>query len=738
MYDDVDKILSSEWVAVDTETDDDEAIPTCKKTLRGVSLAWGNPEHPTGRYWSFEHDAASWRTFKKRILGPLFEREDVKLAWWNYKFDAQVLGTRGLVPKGAIYDGMLLSYLIDENQRHALKACAKRDLGVTTALTYAESQKEVEDIRKRGQKVIKKMTQLGWVLYRDHRKKSKEVEVLRVDSRWPLAKQAAFRLPPGLKKAEVVEAVDKFVRPRVEAIHEARSQELFETYATHDAVWTLQLVWKYLAIVQGEGMEGIFHEVDVPVMDIIQDIERRGVRMDVEILQKLKTIYGAEVKKIKDEIAEDYPDLNPSSPDQLRAIFWGEMEIEPPQWAFSKKNRKKGNLDPVKYASTDKNVLAWLIEEHDNALAKGIVRLRRLEKIKGTYIDDLLDRALADKDHRIHCSFNPVGTVNDRWSSNNPNLQNQPRPGTTENAIGAVYTFPETGEEVEVPSIRRAYIPRDGYKFLNADFSQIELRFLAHVTEDPELLRAYRTWRCHSCGAEGETDTAMHSCPNCWEDEVEAKGHEEVERGFVLGEDIHWQTAVATGLVDHYGPVEGRYKAKNVNFGLIYGMFFKLLAAMIGVPLDVAQEVHTRFFLKYKGVRVFHHWVRHTLEERGWFRLFSGRKRHFTKEWNLYHAGVLDDFQFSKVVREATNSIIQGGAAILMKKVVRDLGRVLRTGEYGDTGIVLQVHDELLIEFPEEREEQVRALVVDKMEHVAQLKVPIITDPEIKMAWSEK
>jgi len=737
MYDDVDKILGSEWVAVDTETDDDDAIPACKKTLRGVSLAWGNPEHPVGRYWSFEEDAYAWKTFRKRILAPLFEREEAKLAWWNYKFDAQVLGARGLHPKGVIYDGMLLSYLIDETERHALKACAKRDLGVTTALTYRESQREVEAIWKRGQANIKRMVNIAWALYRDHRKSSQVIESF-IDPRWPLAKQAAFRLPPGMKKADVLEAADKFVRPKVEAVHEARRRELFETYATHDAVWTLQLVWKYLQVVQEADLEGLFHETEVPVVGVIADIETRGVRMDVGILQQLKQVYGVEVEKIRKEIAAEYPDLNPSSPDQLRAIFWGEMEIEPPQWAFTKKNRRKGNLDPVKFASTDKNVLSWLIEEHQNPLAEKIVRLRKIEKIKGTYIDDLLERALADPEHRIHCSFNPVGTVNDRWSSDNPNLQNQPRPGTTEGAIGSVYILPGTKKEIKVPSIRRAYIPKEGYKFLNADFSQIELRFLAHVTEDPALLAAYRTWRCYSCGAEGETDTAIHVCPSCWEDEVEAKGHEEIVHGFVLGEDIHWQTAVATGLVDTYGPVEGRYKAKSVNFGLIYGMYYKLLAAMIDVPLDVAEEVHTRFFLKYRGVRSFHHWVRRTLEERGWFRLFSGRRRHFTKEWDLYHKGVIDDFQLGAVVREATNSIIQGGAAILMKRVVRDLGRAFRSGEFGDTGIVLQVHDEILVEFPEEREEQVRGKVVDTMEHVAQLKVPIVTDPQIKMAWSAK
>jgi len=735
MDDIAEKILSSPWVAVDTETDDDELIPACKKSLYGVSLAWGNPEHPVGDYWSFQEDAQAFKTFKKRILGPLFEREDVNLAWWNYKFDAQVLGARGLQAKGKIHDGMLLSYLIDENNRHALKACAKRSLGVTTALTYKESQREIEAIWNRGQKVIKKMIATAWNLYRDHRKTSQVIEAF-VDPKWPLAKRAAFMQPPGLKKAEVTPLIDKFVRPKVEVKADIDRKNLFETYATHDAIWTLQLVNLYLKEVEELGLLDVFFNLEVPVVEAVVDIETRGVRMDVDILRDLKRMYGEEIAKIRSSIEKEWGEwFNPGSPDQLRQIFWGYYGIEPPDWAINKKNKKKGNTDPIKYASTDKRVLEWLEENHDIPLIGQVTRLRKLEKIKGTYIDNLLERAEADGEHRIHCSFNPTGTVNDRWSSNNPNLQNQPRPGTTEGVISTVFD-PQTGEERKVPTIRRAYIPRDGYKFINADFSQIELRFLAHITQDPALLKAYRTWMCHTCGAEGETDISMHHCPHCWADEVEAKGHESIEEGFVLGEDIHWLTAVATGLVDTYGPVEGRYKAKNVNFGLIYGMFPKLLASMIGVSKEEAEEVHARFFLKYQKVRNFHHWVRNTLDDEGRFKLYNGRWRNFTKERNLWHAGRMEEWLWHGVVREATNSIIQGGAAQLMKMVVRDLSRDFRTGDYGDTGIVLQVHDEILVEYPEEREEQVKKQIVERMERVANIGVPIITDPEIKTAWA--
>lgn len=720
----IDDILASPMVAVDTETDGN--YPACKTTLKGLSLAWGDPASPIGRYWSFEKDPSLWASVREKYIEPLFAFKDARLVFWNAKFDLQVLGARDLKPKGTIIDAMMLHYLLDEGDDHGLKDRARADLGAKDATSHAAVKKEMKGILKEGQQTIRSWVQSVWTLYKRERLKSREAEEW-VDGAWPLVKRVAMSLPPGMKKADVLARADAKIRPVMEADAEAKRGKRFSEYGKSDAIWTLQLGVRYLAEVEKERHLDLFFNLEMPFVKELARIETRGVRLDRKQLAKLRKMYSTAVTSLQETFRSRYGDeFNPGSPDQMRELFWIKKGIKAPDWAMTTKKAQGGDR---RFASVNADVLVWIAGEYNDKDAIDLVRLRRLDKILGTYIIPLYEIAKSDGEGRVHTSFNPVGTPNDRISSSEPNLQNQPKPGTTEDALP------------KAPSTRTVFIPKDGYSFVVADFSQIELRMMAHYSQDKNLLSAYRTWKCFTCGAEGETNKAFMVCPECWEDRLEWRKAKEKGRGFALGRDIHWETGVETGLVGHYGEKEGRDRAKATNFGLIYGMGAKLLASQIGVPLEVAEEVHERYFDRYNGVLNFHHWVESTIINRGWFKLLTGRIRHFLREKRLHVQGTYDGqdaWLFYRVVREATNAIIQGGAAGLMKKVMVRLAEIFDgSNKFGDTGIILQVHDELVIETPDNKVKEVAKVVQETMENTHALRVPVLADVKYSKGWEK-
>jgi len=721
----INEILKSPMVAVDTETDEDQ--PPCKTALKGLSLAWGNPEAPEGCYWSFERDPAMWDSVRKKFIEPLFASTGVQLAFWNAKFDLQVFKARDLVPKGTIIDGMMLHYLLDEDDDHGLKDRARADLGAQNAKPFGAVKREMRDILKKGDQNCRKGIQSVWAIYKRERLKSKVQEPKILDT-WSLAKRVAWSLPPGMKKEDVVARADAKIRPITTAEATAKRDERFAEYGRNDAVWTLQLTAGFLEEVKKEGFLDLFFNLEMPVVKEIARIETRGVKLDRKQLVALRKMYSQAANALLSEFRSRHGDeFNPASPDQMRKLFWVEKGIKAPDWAMTtKKAQETGDR---KFASVNADVLEWIAAEHKDEDASAAVRLRRVDKILSTYIIPLHEISKADGEGRVHTSFNPVGTPNDRWSSSDPNLQNQPRPGTTEDVLP------------NAPSTRTVFIPTEGYSFVIADFSQIELRMMAHYSQDKNLLSAYRSWKCFTCGSTGETNKPLLMCPECWEERLEWRKAEKAGRGFALGRDIHWETGVNTPLVEHYGPEEGRQRAKSTNFGLIYGMGAKLLAKQIDVPLEIAEEVHESYFARYPNVLAFHRWVERVLVNRGWFKLLTGRVRHFMREKRDYANGVYDGqdaWLFYRVIREAVNSIIQGGAAGLMKEAICKLAKIFDgSNKYGDTGIVLQVHDELVIETPDRKVKAVAAVVQKTMENTHELRVPVLADVHYGKRWEK-
>lgn len=715
------ELLEQPIISLDTETDDKHNPH--RVGLKGVSIAWGDKEEPERYYWDFEkHGTPLWNSFRKRTLGPLFERNDLTITYWNAKFDLQVVGGRGFWPKGTVEDVQAMGYLLDETTPNDLKDNIYRLQG-KKRLTYKQTVTLMKKMEREGEQKIKRLKRNAWDLYKNFGKNGNGTGWLHEEpGKMGLARLAASSAEPGLKKKEFDDHAENVIRAAVEPKVRKEIDGSFTKYAEDDAVDTFVLHHVYEPRLKAEEeLYSHYKNVLMPVVLALPAIETRGVKVDIDILTQLEKAYGTAIEEFKEKIAEECgEELNPQSTDQLREYFWQTLGIEPPQWAYKKKAQKVWQN-----ASTKASVLEWLFEQ-GYGVAGDILKLRRLNKIKGTYIDALKERALDDPEGRIHCSFNPTTVETGRWSSSGPNLQNVPTPRTTSDIIDGL------------PSLRRCFVARDGYVLFKTDFSQIELRVLAHITQDNELLRAYQSWKCYDCGSEGTLTVVRHECPECGAPD----GHYDIvaEEGvhFVLGEDIHAKTALATGLIQKYGFKAGRDRGKTLNFAMVYGMGVDSLATALDIDIDTARDVHAGYFLQYPEVRKFHKWVEYTISDRGYFKLISGQRRRFFSERDKIRNGTIKNWEYYGAIREGGNAIVQGGAAHLMNMAIRNVGaELLNKEKYGDSGIVLQVHDEMVVEAPKEKASVVGPMVIRKMENVARLRVPIIADQSLGIYWGE-
>jgi len=321
-----------------------------------------------------------------------------------------------------------------------------------------------------------------------------------------------------------------------------------------------------------------------------------------------------------------------------------------------------------KKISTAQDVLEGLAEEHE--IAQLVIEFRHLAKLKSNYVDAL--PLLVDSDSRVHTTFNAAATATGRLSSVNPNLQNIP-----------IRT--ELGRE-----IRAAFVAARGFRLLSADYSQIELRLMAHFSEDRLLTDAYKTDR-----------------------------------------DIHTLTASEVfGVPAENMDKHVRARAKAVNFGIVYGISAFGLAAQLGIPQGEARQYIDRYFARYQGVRAF---IDKTIEETrrtGSVRTLFGRMRPIPdiESRNANQRGFAE--------RTAINTPLQGTAADLIKLAMIAIDRKLATQNLR-TRMVLQVHDELLFEVPEDETEAISRLVKDAMENVIQLRVPIVADLAFGNNWRD-
>lgn len=436
-------------------------------------------------------------------------------------------------------------------------------------------------------------------------------------------------------------------------LREAGDKQLTE--AVH-AVQTLTPVLRDEA--EALDTRSVYETIDLPLAPILLRMEEAGVRIDLGVLRRMGESLSEEIHRVGEEIYQRSGHrFNVNSPKQLGDILFNKMGLPKPL------KYGKG-----KVVSTAQDVLEELAEHND--VPRLVLEYRQLAKLKSNYADSL--PLLADSEGRVHTTFNQVGTATGRLSSTNPNLQNIP-----------IRT--ELGRE-----IRAAFIAAPGHVLLSADYSQIELRLMAHFSNDALLVHAYRT-----------------------------------------GQDIHTLTASEVfGVPVDKMTKETRNRAKAVNFGIVYGISPFGLAQQLGIDQHEARLYIDTYFARYQGVRRY---IDHLLEEvrrAQRVRALFGRVRPIPdiQSRNANLRGFAE--------RTAVNTPLQGTAADLIKLAMIRIDRRL-TEEKMKSVMTLQVHDELLFDVPEDEAERVQALVKHEMEHVIELKVPIVADCGMGANWRD-
>ncbi len=409
---------------------------------------------------------------------------------------------------------------------------------------------------------------------------------------------------------------------------------------------------------QSDGMLDLFRDIEMPLMQVLIEMEENGVAVDVDIIKDLSMEAQSSLDAIQKEIFELVGhEFNIGSPKQLAEVLFDELGLPP------LKKTKTGY-------STDSSVLEALKAYHP--VAEKIIEYRELSKLKSTYFD-VLPQLICPATGRIHCSFNQTATATGRISSSNPNLQNIP-----------VRT--ELGKK-----IRSAFVPGEkGWKLLVADYSQIELRVLAHMSEDPLLLDA-----------------------------------------FARDADIHAETASSLfGVPPEQVTPELRRMAKIVNFGVVYGMGFYGLSSRMGMSREEAMEYINRYFDKYKGVKRYREKCIKEAREKGYTETLLGRRR-YVKE-------LASSNRQTKELGErlAINTPLQGTAADIIKKAMVDVFAEMKRRKL-KSKMILQIHDELIFETAPDETEELLGLVSSLMSSVFELRVPLKVDIGIHDNWGE-
>jgi DNA polymerase I len=420
---------------------------------------------------------------------------------------------------------------------------------------------------------------------------------------------------------------------------------------------TLEIWQQLAAAVDARGLRELYSGIELPLARVLARMERTGILINPSELKRLSEMMEAEIARLTAEIhALAGKPFNISSPQQLGRVLFEDLKLPA----------------PVKYGkgkviSTAADVLDELAADHE--IVRKVLEYRQLTKLKGTYVDAL--PALIDPvTGRLHTSFNQTGAATGRLSSSNPNLQNIP----IRTALGR--------------EIRAAFVPHPGWKLVTADYSQIELRLLAHMSEDELLVEAFRN-----------------------------------------GEDIHTRTAAEVlGVPPLMVTPDARRSAKAVNFGIVYGISSFGLAAQLGISRAEADKYIKNYFARYTGVR---RWLDATIAEvrqTGVTKTLFGRERPIP-DINSRNANARG---FAE--RTAVNSPLQGTAADLIKLAMVRVDAAL---EGHASAMLLQVHDELVFECPPEEVEEVGRLVKREMEGVYKLKVPLLVDIGVGENWRD-
>ena len=626
------------WIAFDTETVLERGAPAVVDPLRsvlvGVSVAAAPGE---AYYFPFRHRA--WRPEQGDLLegGAPSERPDVEPPAADPPFDPASLA------------GKLL----------AKEVVVPRNLPPLSDPSMAPLRELLEDasVRKAAQNAKYDMLVL--------RREGVTVRGLEFDTML-----ASYVLDPGRRSHSLDLLALEFLKHSTTSYAalcgKGRYQIPFDAvpvpaardYACEDSDVTFRLREVFDPMLESAHVGRLLREVELPLIDVLADMEQEGVSIDVDWFASLKARFRAERERVEQEIyREAGEEFNINSNPQLRVILFEKLELPV---------KKRTSTGP----STDVTVLQELAEE-GHAIPGLLMEYRELAKLENTYLDTL-PALVNPHTGRLHTSFNQTVASTGRLSSSDPNLQNIP-------------IRRELGRD-----IRRGFVPREGWVLMAADYSQIELRLLAHLSGDPAFVAAFNS-----------------------------------------GGDIHRETAsIIFGVELEDVTSEMRARAKTINFATIYGQGAFALSRQLRITLDEAREFIATYFERFAGIKEYLESRVTFAREHGYVETLFGRRRYIPelreKNFNIRAFGE----------RTAANSPIQGSAADLIKMAMIRIHALLRDGDFA-TKMLLQVHDELVFELPPEDLERSRTLIVHEMEHAAELAVPLVVDVGVGANWVE-
>ncbi len=440
-------------------------------------------------------------------------------------------------------------------------------------------------------------------------------------------------------------------------------------YSCEDADMTFRLYLKFKEELKKENFEGLFNNLEMPLLSVLARMEKNGVKIDGELLTDLSEDLTKKIKKIEKEVYKlAEMEFNLASPLQLKQVLFEKMKINGAGLVKTKTGISTG-------ASELEKLSLWLKENREGEekikIIDLILEFRELSKLKNTYLD-ALPKLINPKDGRVHTSFNQTIAATGRLSSSDPNLQNIP----IKSEIGQL--------------IRKAFIAEKGFKILKADYSQIELRIVASLANDEKMLEAFKNKA-----------------------------------------DIHTQTAAAINDVKPEEVTSNmRRQAKEVNFGVLYGMGAWGLASRTGISNAEAQDFINKYFEAFTGVRRYLDETVKLARKTGYVETIYGRRR-YIPEINSGMAQIKNGAE-----RTAVNMPIQGTAADMIKLAMIEIDKKLKNVS-PKSRMILQVHDELVFEVPENEIEKVAGFIEETMCSVMKLRVPIEAEVKFGANWGE-
>ncbi len=526
----------------------------------------------------------------REILGPVFADPSIHKVAHNLKYDVAVMRTVGIEVRGADFDTMIASFVLDSSRRHNLDALCLELFG--------------------------------------HRK---------------------------------IPTTDLIGKGKNEVTFAQVEVDRAAVYACEDADFTWRLYERFRAeLDDAPELKTLFEELEMPLVDVIMEMEYQGVALDTDLLAGMSEMMRRKLDALTAEIhAAAGREFNIGSTKQLAEVLFDELGM--PVLRKTKTGR-----------STDADTLSELVAKHECEVARLVLQYRELDKLRGTYVD-ALPLLVCPKTNRVHTSFHQTGAITGRLSSSDPNLQNIPN-------------RTEIGRQ-----IRRAFVPgRSGDVLLTADYSQIELRLVAHLSDDENLRQA-----------------------------------------FAEDQDIHrFVAAQVAGIPLEEVTKEQRGRAKAVNFGIIYGQGAFGLSRGTGMSMTEAREFIEAYFDRYAGVKGFIDECVEQAQSHGYVETILGRRR-----------AIPDIHSRSRPARSAAerlavNTVVQGSAADLIKRAMIHIHRRIRE-EDRPSRMLIQVHDELVFELPASALDDEIDMVRHEMEHAMDLDVPLKVDIAYGENWLE-